>query len=238
MRILIISEDEFSINSLKKSLARQRHVVDWASDVQSGWRYLESNRYELIVLSLLISQTEGISFCTQMRSRGHAIPILLITGADACQAGIKGLDAGADDYISEPLNFSELNARIRALSRRKQAITQTVININGLSLNPIACQVSYRHQPIELTVKEYNILELFLRNPRRVYSRAQILDLVWTFENPPSEESVKTHIQGLRKKLKRAGIVDWIKNVYGIGYVLNPIAEEAEKYSVAKRLQA
>ena len=168
MRILVINEDNALTNLLERSLAHQRHVVDLTYDGQIGWQYLESNQYELILLSLLVHKIDGISFCTKMRSQGHTIPILLITAEDACQAGIEGLDAGADDYVSRPLNLNELNARIRALSRRKQVMPHTTININELVLNPISCQVSYRGKPIKLTIKEYSILELFLRNPERV----------------------------------------------------------------------
>ena len=236
MRILVVNEDNVLADLLEKSLARQRHVVDVADDGQTGWQYLQSNQYELILLSLLVPKIDGISFCIKMRSQGHTIPVLLITAEDSCQTGIKGLDAGADDYVSKPLNLNELNARIRALSRRKKVIPHTILNINELVLNPISCQVSYQGKPIDLTAKEYSILELFLRNPERVYSRSQILDLVWTFENPPSEESVKTHIQGLRKKLRKVGAVNWIKNVYGIGYILVPMVNEIQKCSVVNSI--
>lgn len=232
MRILVVNEDNVVANLLERSLAHHRHVVDMANNGQIGWQYLESNQYELILLSLQLPKMNGISFCSKMRSQGHTIPILLITARDAWQSGIQGLDAGADDYITKPLDLKELNARIRALSRRKKVIPHTVLQVNELVLDPSSCQVNYKTKPIKLTAKEYNILELFLRNPKRVYSRAQILDLIWTFENSPSEESVKTHIQGLRKKLRQVGAKNWIKNVYGMGYILNPPLSSAPEYSV------
>jgi DNA-binding response OmpR family regulator len=232
MRILVVNEDNLVTNLLKRSLTDHRHVVDMANNGQAGWEYLESNQYELILLSLHLPKMNGISFCSEMRSQGYTIPILLIIARDACQAGIQGLDAGADDYITKPLDLKELNARIRALSRRKKVIPHTVIQVNELVLDPTSCQVNYKTKPLKLTAKEYSILELFLRNPQRVYSRSQILDLIWTFENPPSEESVKTHIQGLRKKLRQVGAKNWIENIYGMGYILNPPVTSVREYSI------
>ena len=234
MRILVVSGDNMLAKMLEKNLTRQRHVIDIADDVLKAWQYLESSEYELILLSLLLPEINGIGFCEKMRSQGYTVPILLVTGKGTWEAGIKGLDAGADDYISKPINIPELHARIRALSRRKRVIPNTVLQNNGLILDPTSCQVSYRAKPIPLTAKEYSILELFLRNPKRLYSRSQILDLIWTFENPPSEESVKTHIQGLRKKLRQAGAKNWIKNIYGIGYILNPYVTHNSANSVAQ----
>ncbi|VEP12883.1 Protein RcaC (fragment) [Hyella patelloides LEGE 07179] len=232
MRILIVNDDEILVNLLDRSLTSQRHVVDVAKDGQMGWQYVQSGKYELILLSLFFPKFNGVSFCAKMRSQGFTLPILLITAKNASQVGIQGLDAGADDYITKPLDLDELNARIRALSRRKKVIPNTVLNVNGLILNPTSCEVSYQKKPIKLTAKEYKLLELFLRNPARVYSRSHILDLIWTFDNLPSEESVKTHIKGLRKKLNKAGAVNWIKNIYGVGYILNPKVSQGQECSV------
>jgi diguanylate cyclase (GGDEF)-like protein len=222
MRILVVDDDEVLVDVLNQSLTNQRHVVDIAEDGEMGWEYIESGEYDLILLDIDLPILDGVSLCEKMRSQHHTTPVLLMTAKDASQDRIRGLDAGADDYLTKPLDLGELNARIRALSRRGEVIPATVLNINGLILNPSSCEVSYQEQPIKLTAKEYSLLELFLRNPSRVFSRSQILDRIWTFDDPPLEESVKAHIKGLRKKLKKAGVVDWIENVYGIGYRLNP----------------
>ncbi len=222
MRILVVDDDEILIDVLKQSLTSQRHVVDVAEDGQMGWEYVQSGEYELILLDIDLPELDGVSLCEKMRSQGYTTPILLMTAKDASQDRIRGLDAGADDYLTKPLDLGELNARIRALSRRGEVIPTTVLDVNGLRLNPSSCEVSYQKQLIKLTAKEYSLLELFLRNPTRVFSRSQILDRIWTFDDPPLEESVKAHIKGLRKKLKKAGAIDWIENVYGIGYRLNP----------------
>ena len=222
MRILVVDDDEVLVDVLKHSLSTQRHIVDAAEDGQIGWEYVQTGEYELVLLDVNLPGLDGVSLCEKMRSEGYATPILLMTAKNASKDRILGLDAGADDYLTKPLDLGELNARIRALSRRGEVATTNILDINGLVLDPSSCEVSYQQQLIKLTAKEYSLLEIFLRNPARVFSRAQILDKIWTFDDPPLEESVKAHIKGLRKKLKQAGIVGWIENVYGIGYRLNP----------------
>ena len=229
MRILVVDDDEILVDLLTQSLTNQNHVIDVAEDGEMGWEYVQSIEYDLILLDVDLPRLDGVSLCEKIRAESYKIPILLMTAKDASQDRIRGLDAGADDYLTKPLDLGELNARIRALSRRGEVIPTSVLEVNGLTLDPISCQVSYQQKPIKLTAKEYSLLELFLRNPSRVFSRAQILDRIWTFDDPPLEESVKAHIKGLRKKLKQAGIVGWIENVYGIGYRLNvPVAPSTE----------
>lgn len=229
MRILVVDDDEILVDILKRSLASQRYIVDVAKDGQMGWEYVQTGEYELVLLDINMPGLDGVSLCEKMRSQGYATPILLMTAKNASQDRILGLDAGADDYLTKPLDLGELNARVRALSRRGEVATTNVLDISGLTLNPISCEVSYQQQPIKLTAKEYSLLEILLRNPTRVFSRSQILDKIWTFDDPPLEESVKAHIKGLRKKLKKAGAIDWIENVYGIGYRLNPKVAESKQ---------
>ena len=228
MRILVVDDDEILVNVLKRSLSGQHHVVDVAEDGKLGWEYIQTGEYELVLLDVNMPGLDGVSLCEKMRSQGYVTPILLMTAKNASQDRILGLDAGADDYLTKPLDLGELNARVRALSRRGEVATTAVLNVNGLVLDPVSCEVSYQQQPIALTAKEYSLLEIFLRNPARVFSRSQILDKIWTFDDPPLEESIKAHIKELRRKLKKAGVVNWIENVYGIGYRLNPKVSESE----------
>ena len=240
MRILLVEDDEILQDVLRQSLTSQNHIVDVAEDGQLGWDYVESGEYELILLDIGLPKLDGISLCEKLRKEGCSTPILLMTAKDANQERIRGLDAGADDYLIKPLDLEELHARIRALSRRGEVVPTNVLEVKGLRLDPSTCEVSYQQKPIKLTPKEYNLLELFLRNPSRVFSRGQILDRLWTFDDPPQEDSVKAHIKGLRKKLKKAGVVDWIENVYGIGYRLSPnISQpESEVKEVAKSIHS
>ncbi len=235
MRILVVDDDEILVDVLKRSLSSQRHIVDIAEDGQMGWEYVQSGEYELILLDVDLPELDGVSLCEKIRSEGYTTPILLMTAKNASQDCIRGLDAGADDYLTKPLDLGELNARVRALSRRKEVIPSTVLEVNDLILDPSSCEVSYQNQPIQLTAKEYSLLELFLRNPARVFSRSQILDRIWTLDDPPLEESVKAHIKGLRKKLKTTGVGNWIENVYGIGYRFNPQVSQSKKTTQTER---
>jgi DNA-binding response OmpR family regulator/HPt (histidine-containing phosphotransfer) domain-containing protein len=220
MRILLIEDDEVLLSVLLQSLTSQHYVVDAVQDGQSGWEYAQSASYDLILMDVGLPGVDGIKLCQRLRAEGCAIPILLITARDASSDRIRGLDAGADDYLIKPLDLAELQARLRALLRRGEVSVTTVLKVGDLHLDPRSCEVNYSNKPLKLTPKEYTLLEVFLRNPSRVFSRGQLVEHLWTFDDPPLEESVKAHIKGLRQKLKTAGAVDWIENVYGLGYRL------------------
>ncbi|MBU7586895.1 MAG: response regulator transcription factor [Nostoc sp. TH1S01] len=225
MRILLIEDDEIIVGILLESLSKQHYIVDIAKDGHTGWEYANSAKYNLILMDVGLPKVDGISLCQRLRSQGCATPILLMTAKDAKSDRIRGLDAGADDYLIKPLDLEEFQAKVRALLRRSEIPLSSVLQVGALQLNPNSCEVSFAGQSLSLTPKEYNLLELFLRNPKRVFSRGEIIDHLWTLDDPPQEESVKSHIKSLRQKLKTAGAGDWIENVYGVGYRLNPQAE-------------
>jgi diguanylate cyclase (GGDEF)-like protein len=239
MRILLIEDDEVLADVLLQSLTSNNYIVDWVEDGRSGLEYAQSAEYEIIVTDVDLPQLDGIALCQKLRSEGCSSPILLMTARDAPQDRIRGLDAGADDYLTKPLNIQELHARVRALLRRGEIPHTPIIQIGELRLDPSSCQVTFQEKNLKLTPKEYSLLEIFLRNPLRVFSRSQLIDRLWNFDDPPLEESVKAHIKGLRQKLKKAGVVDWIENVYGIGYRLNPPTEaEARERGTGKAEEA
>jgi diguanylate cyclase (GGDEF)-like protein len=223
MRILLIEDDELIVEQLVPKLTQQNYTVDVAADGQMGSEQAEALVYDLILLDVMLPKIDGISICRRLRSQGNKTPILLLTAQDDSTHKVVGLDAGADDYLTKPFNFQELSARIRALLRRGDTETAPVLSWGDLTLDPSTREVTYRQQLIPLTPKEYGLLELFLRNKQRVFSRSIILDRLWSFEEFPEEKTVNAHIKGLRHKLKKAGLTeDPIETIYGIGYRLNP----------------
>lgn len=222
MRILLIEDDEILADRLLQSLTQRQYVVDAIADGQEGFEYAQSASYDLIISDVGLPRLDGISLCSRLRKEGSTTPILLMTAKDAPDERIRGLDAGADDHLTKPLNLEEMHARVRALLRRGEVAPETVLQSGDLLLDPVSCQVTYGEKLLKLTPKEYSLLELFLRSPNRVFSRSHIIEHLWSFDDPPLEDSVKAHIKGLRRKLKQTGAADWIDNVYGIGYRFTP----------------
>ncbi len=222
MRILLVDDDEVLMESLSQRLIHQRYAVDITTDGASARSYLDLFDYDLVVLDLMLPDGDGIEFCRQFRSAGYCKPVMILTAKENTLEKVKALDAGADDYIVKPFSFDELCARIRALLRRDSQGLPAILQWGALALNPSTCEVSYQQQPLRLTPKEFAMMELFLRHPHRVYSLSSIIDDLWSFEDPPGEDAIRTHIKGLRRKLKLAGAPkDLVKTVYGLGYRLN-----------------
>jgi DNA-binding response OmpR family regulator len=221
MRILIVEDDGRIAQPLAEDLKHQNHVVDVAQDGIEGWDYAQATTYDLILLDLMLPRLDGISLCKKLRGAKINALILMITAKDTTADKVIGLDAGADDYLVKPFDLEELEARIRALSRRIAETKMPILTHGDLQLDPSICTVTYAGKPLSLTPKEYMILELFLRNPNQVLTRSSILDKLWDFDKSSGEGTVKTHLVNLRNKLKAAGSPeDLIQTVYGIGYRL------------------
>ncbi|EAZ89716.1 response regulator transcription factor [Crocosphaera chwakensis] len=221
MRILLVEDDERIANVLAASLTEQRYTVDMAGDGEKGWEFIEAFSYDLILLDVMLPKLNGIGLCQRIRQSGCSIPVLMLTAKDTSEDKVTGLDVGADDYVVKPFDVPELLARIRALLRRGNVAPNPILEWQQLRLDPSSYEVTYSDQILHLTPKEYGLLELFLRNENLVLSRSAILDNLWSFEDPPSEEAVKVHIKDLRKKLRKVGAPpDFIETVYGVGYRL------------------
>lgn len=221
MRILLVEDDANLAEALAEALSDQRYIVDIVNDGETGWGQANTIDYDLILLDVMLPKLDGISLCKRLRTHNHSSPILMITARDTSADKVTGLDAGADDYVVKPIDLAELLARVRALLRRGHSSAPPVLEWEGLKLDPSTYEVTYNDIPLRLTPKEYSLLELFLRNGRRVLTRSSIIEHVWSLETPPSEDTVKAHIKSLRNKLKAAGAPHkLIETVHGLGYRL------------------
>jgi len=224
MKILIVEDDERLTEALAEDLSDQNYVVEVAEDGLIGWELAQAFHYDLILLDLMLPKLSGISMCQRLRSQGKTTPILMLTARDTTGDKVTGLDAGADDYLVKPFALEELAARTRALLRRHEADYLPTLTWGELKLDPNSWEVAYQGTCLRLTPKEYCLLEMFLRNGRRIFNRTQILNYLWAWESCPGEDTVRAHIKGLRQKLKSAGAPsDFIETVYGVGYRLKKI---------------
>lgn len=222
MKILIVEDDDRIAQPVAEDLKHQNHAVDVARNGVEGWEYAQAANYDLILLDLMLPLLDGITLCKRLRGAKCNAYILMLTARDTTADKVIGLDAGADDYLVKPFELEELEARIRALSRRSQEIRQPILVHGALQIDSSSCNVTYAGKTLSLTPKEYMILECFLRNPSQVLTRATILNKLWEFDKLSGEETVKTHLTNLRKKLKAAGSANnFIETVYGVGYRLS-----------------
>ncbi|MEI3648829.1 MAG: response regulator transcription factor [Dolichospermum lemmermannii FEM_B0920] len=221
MRILLVEDDIRLAETLAEALSDQLYVVDIAADGEVAWDCTKAINYDLLLLDVMLPEIDGITLCHRVRSHGHQMPILMITACDTISNKINGLDAGADDYIIKPVDLGELFARIRALLRRGNTNSTPILKWGDLQLNPSTYEVSYKNNFLHLTPKEYSLLELLLRNGRRVISRSVIIENLWTSETSPDEHTIKVHLRSVRQKLKAVGAPeDFIETMHGLGYRL------------------
>lgn len=221
MKILLVEDDDRITDALVEDLSDRNFVVEVAHDGQAAWDLVDTFTYDLILLDVMLPKVDGISLCRKLRSMGCVTPILMLTARDTVNDRVLGLDAGADDYLVKPFDLQELSARMRALLRRGSSALPPVLEWGELRLDPSTCEVFYHDRPMMLSPTEYRLLEFFLRHGRRVFSRAQILEQLWSFDQIPEESTVKAHIRSLRQKLETAGAPsDFIETVYGLGYRL------------------
>lgn len=225
MKILLVEDDDRIVVSLVEALTDQRYAVDVAEDGLLAWDLLKQYSYNLIILDLMLPKLDGMSLCQRIRQIDHTLPILMLTARDSSVNKVEGLDIGADDYVIKPFDLAELLARIRCLFRRSvsQSPQPPILEWGKLQLNPATCSVTYQQQPLTLTPKEYEMMELLLRYSGRILRLDEILNYLWASQATPGRETVKVHILSLRRKLQAAGAShEFIETVYGIGYRLNP----------------
>jgi two-component system response regulator MprA len=219
MRVLVVDDDDAVRRSLAHALTRDGYEVSVAADGGAALESLATARQDAGVLDHLMPEPNGLEVCRTLRGRGDRTPILMLTARDLVADRVAGLDAGADDYLAKPFALEELRARIRALLRRSGADSE-VLRFADLELDTAACRVRRGDRALDLTRTEYALLELFLRNPRRVLSRTLIFDSVWGYDFGTSSNALWVYVSYLRAKLEAGGEPRLVQTVRGLGYVL------------------
>ena len=220
MRILLVEDEPDAARMLAKGLREQTFAVNVAADGESALEQAELNDYDLVILDVLLPGKDGFEVCREMRAAGSSMPILMLTARDAVEDRIEGLDTGADDYLTKPFSFHEMLARLRALLRRGPALRSELISIADLDIDARARQVSRAGQGIELTAKEYALLEYLARRANEVVTRAEIAEHVWDENFDPFSNLIEVYIQRLRRKLDDGHSLKLIRTRRGEGYIL------------------
>jgi len=220
MYILIVEDEKKVAGFIKQGLQEERYTVDVAYDGEEALLLAEMNSYDLIVLDIMLPKKDGMEVLKDLRAQGLSIPILVLTAKDTLEDKVQGLDSGADDYITKPFAFAELLARIRALLRRGKPTNETSLTAADLMLDPATHKVQRAGKQMELTSKEYALLEYFLRNKGQVLTRTLINEHVWGYRFDTGTNIVDVYVNYLRSKIDRGFDKKLIHTVRGVGYVL------------------
>ncbi len=220
MRILLIEDDIAISRLLKEGLEDESYAVDVAHDGSEGYRTASADEYDVIILDIMLPEMNGYEVCRALRKDGNKTPILMLTARDAERDIVEGLDTGADDYLAKPFSFDVLLARIRALLRRPNEKLEEVLQVGDLKLDPSLKKVTRDSQEINLTAKEYGVLEYLMRNKGKVLSKEQIISHVWDFDADVLPNNVELFIMFLRRKIDKPFKSKLIHTVSGFGYKL------------------
>lgn len=216
MRILIAEDDPQLGDGLTVGLRQDGYAVDWVKDGLAADHALKSETFDLLVLDLGLPRLTGMEVLTRLRGRGQTLPVLILTARDATGDKIAGLDSGADDYLVKPIDLDELAARVRALARRTAGRAAPFLQHGDLMLDPAARLVTRAGVPIELSVREFALLQILLENSGRVLTRAQLEGSLYGWRDEPDSNALEVHVHHLRKKLG----ADLIKTLRGVGYMV------------------
>ena len=225
MRVLVV-EDNHRLNaSLQMNLAHEGYSVDTAYDGQEGQDLAELTPYDLIILDILLPVKDGLEVCRDLRRRRVHTPILLLTARDSVDDRVQGLDCGADDYLVKPFAMRELLARLRALLRRQQPYKNARLEIGGLMVDPVTHSVEREGQPIELTPREFALLEYMMYHPNQVVTREMIEQHIWNYDFECESNVIDVYVRRLRRKIDDPFATKLLTTIRGIGYRLTPPQE-------------
>jgi DNA-binding response OmpR family regulator len=221
VRLLVVEDEHKLAGVLKRGLEEHGYAVDLAYDGEDGLALALTTPYDLIVLDVMLPKLDGLSLCRQLRAQHRHMPVLMLTARDAIEDRVAGLDGGADDYLTKPFAFREFVARVRALLRRDAAsVRDPILRVADVQIDTVSHEVRRAGELIELTSKEYAILEYFARNPNRVLTRTQIAEHVWDFDFVSMSNVIDVYIGYLRRKLGDDTEPRLLRTVRGTGYQL------------------
>jgi len=228
MRILVVEDEPVAAAVLARGLREHAYAVDVASDADAALQQVGANDYDLLILDVLLPGRNGLDLCRQIRTEGNAAPVLMLTARGGLDERIEGLDAGADDYLPKPYHFQELLARVRALLRRAPALASVVLTVDDLTIDTRARRVQRAGRTLQLTTKEYTLLEYLVRRQGDIVGRADIAEHVWDDSFDPMSNLIEVYIQRLRRKLDHDFPVKLIQTRRGAGYTIDPSHDAAD----------
>ncbi len=216
MRVLVVEDDALLGDAIQAGLKQAGYAVDWMKDGVSADQALLTEPYAIVVLDLGLPRLSGLEVLRRLRARGLAVPVLILTAMDAVEDRIGGLDAGADDYLLKPFDMGELAARLRALLRRASGKPEPLLQVAEVKLDPALHRVWYQDQPVELSVKEFEVLQAFMLNAGKVLTRTRLEEQLYAWGEEVESNAVEVHIHHLRRKLYPA----MIETIRGVGYLM------------------
>lgn len=216
MRLLLIEDDELLGDAVKTGLTQYGYIVDWLKDGEAAKTALKTQSFELIILDLGLPKLSGLSLLHSIRQEGNNTPVIILTARESVESRVKGLDAGADDYIIKPFDLNELSARIRALVRRSQGRADSVIQYRNVTLDPAAHSVMVDNEVVNVPRREFALLEKLLENSGQVLSRDQLMQSIYGWNEDVDSNTLEVHIHNLRKKLN----ANYIRTIRGVGYMV------------------
>jgi len=217
MRILIVEDDTLLGDGIRAGLSQSGYAADWVEDGEAAQTAMLTNDYEAIILDLGLPKVPGLEVLKKMRAQGNDTPVIILTAMDGVEERIKGLDSGADDYLTKPFDLEELHARLRALLRRRGGRSTPVITHGDLVVDPASHSVTLAENTIDISPREFTILQLLLENHGKVMSRSRLEEGLYAWNDEVESNTVEVHIHHLRKKLG----ADLIRTIRGVGYIID-----------------
>lgn len=220
MKILLVEDDVTQLQPLRGSLSKVGHIVDGVEDGEIAQWLMTQRDYDLLILDWMLPKISGISLCQQYRQAGKTSPVLILTAKDAILDKVSALDVGADDYLVKPFSLLELLARVRALGRRAPLWQGDTLDLADLQLHLNTLTLQRQEVTVQLSGREFQLLEYFLRHPRQVLTHDQIEQALWEWNTQPDSKAITMLVHRLRQRLQTVGAEDWLQTVYGMGYRL------------------